>query len=145
MGIPDLPMPGDINHLALDKWAAVAQKQAVINASTGKSNPSNLHSRSQSYSRNIRTEVRSWGAVLRVTHPGALLLEYGGTVEPTTKKALAFQLYNPGDTTKPTGPWIVVRKVIVPARHIIGRAGDDATELLPRLVEEALFERYRNP
>lgn len=90
--------------------------------------------------RSVRSRLVPGGAELSVTGPGVFALEDGAEILP--KKGtpvrgkggrilryvpfLRFRLYTPTDTSKPTGRWVMARRVRVRARHPVRDSGREA-------------------
>jgi|GEM_PF-5599673 len=129
---PALPTPDDqgVLHEDLRAWAREALRLARERATGGPSDRRYLHARRGTYARAIRAHVTRNEATLSVTHVGARVHEYGAVIRPTRGRYLTFRLYRPGDTTRPTGRWVRARQVVIPARRIITRSGDDALRIL---------------
>lgn len=59
-------------------------------------------------------------------------------IRARTRPFLVFRLWNPADTSAPTGSWVSVRQVIVPARPFLRPAVEAAVRLWPEYVAESL-------
>lgn len=97
-----------------------------------------LTARSGDARKAVRATVTARGAVLSATGPGMTFLEDGGTILPRRGKYLTFRLHQPGDGRVATGQWIRTRKVVIPARHMVRDAGDQASDLLPTYLARLL-------
>ena len=84
-------------------------------------------------------------AEVSVSGPGVFAQEYGAVITPgrgtpiRSRKTgqvlryvsfLTFRLYQPSDTSKPTGRWVRARRVTIKAKHPLG---DSAREALASL------------
>ena len=98
-----------------------------------------LTARSGKTRRNVRGRLVTGGAELSVSGPGVFLQEFGGIILP--KKGtrlrngrmipyLTFRLFQPQDTSKPTGRWVRVRSATIRAKY---PARDSAREALASL------------
>lgn len=148
-GIDRIPTEQEFQQRILSAWALRAEVIARIKASKGRTDNRYLTYRTGSYSQSLRGRVFMGGAELSVTHPGANLLEYGGTVyaksryvsfrragksklslrptAPYTRNSyMTFRLYRSSDGAVPTGQWVRTRKVTMPARRIIRSSAEEA-------------------
>lgn len=95
--------------------------------------------------RSVRSRLTPDGAEVSVSGPGVFAQEYGAVITPgrgtpiRSRKTgqvlryvpfLTFRLYQPSDTSKPTGRWVRARRVTIKAKHPLG---DSAREALASL------------
>lgn len=122
--IPDVKL---LSSRVINAWAHEAERVAKESLTKGRSDSRYLTSRSGRYRDAI--EGKALGpdtGSLSVTHPGAASNEVGAIIRPIRSRYLSFRLYQPSDTTVPTGRYIRTKMVTVPARHTIENAGTQA-------------------
>lgn len=75
----------------------------------------------------------SWnagGGELSASGPGLNLLEEGGVIRAKPGGWLTFRIHEPWDGAQPTGNWVRVRQVRIPARHMVRDAAIQALDTL---------------
>lgn len=70
------------------------------------------------------------GGTLSASGPGMTYLEDGGVIRPRNGLYLTFRLHEPWDGAEPTGNWVRVRQVNIPARHMVKDAAEQALDVL---------------
>ena len=64
--------------------------------------------------------------------------EFGAVIAAKRGPYLRFRLWLPADTSAPSGPWRVARRVEIPARPYLGPAVNEAVRHWPQYVAEAI-------
>lgn len=59
-------------------------------------------------------------------------------IRPVRKPYLVFRLWNPSDTSAPSGPWVRARQVIIPARPFLRPAVEAAVRLWPEYIADSM-------
>lgn len=89
-----------------------------------------LRMRSGKLRDSVQATWNAQGGTLSASGPGLTFLEDGGTIKPKKGKWLTFRIHEAWDGEQATGPWVRMREVTIPARHMVRDAATQALDTL---------------